>query len=141
MGAIYEADLALWAKEQADALRRRANNELDFDHLAEEIESLGSSERREIRSRLTVLLSHLLKWRYQPNHQSNSWRASIDEARGRIALILEDSPSLKAYPGEALAKAYRSALNDRDINYLDSRDVPQDCPWEIEQVMDPDFLP
>ncbi len=97
--------------------------------------------KREIRSRLTVLLTHLIKWRHQPDQQSRSWQASIDEARSRIARILEDSPSLASFPGEALADAYRSALNDRDINYLDSRDVPKTCPWTIDQVIDPEFLP
>jgi Domain of unknown function DUF29 len=137
----YEADLHAWTREQAELLRKRAGNEIDWDNLAEEIESLGSSQRGEIRSRLTVLLIHLLKWRYQSDHQSNSWRASIHEARYRIELILEDSPSLKAYPGEALAGSYRSALNDMTINYLDTQDMPQTCPWTIEQVLSDDFLP
>ena len=141
MGAIYEADLALWAKEQAELLRRRDGNAIDWDHLAEEIEGVGSSERREIRSRLAVLLTHLIKWRHQPDHRSNSWQASIDEARSRIARILEDSPSLASFPGEALADAYRSALNDRAINYLDSRDVPKECPWSIEEILNPEFWP
>jgi hypothetical protein len=146
LSAIYEADLALWAKEQADALRRHASdehasNEIDWKNVAEEIEAVGRSERREIKSRLEVLLIHLLKWRYQPDHQSKSWLASIDEARSRITDILEDSPSLKAYPGEALADAYRSARNDRTINYLDNSDVPQTCPWAIEEVLAAKFLP
>jgi hypothetical protein len=139
--SVYEADLALWTKAQADALRRRAANEIDWDNLAEEIESVGRSERREIRSRLTILLVHLLKWRYQPDHQCPSWSASISEARRRIALTIEDSPSLASFPDEALAAAYRSALNDRTINYLDNSDLPQTCPWTAEQVLDPEFLP
>jgi hypothetical protein len=141
MNALYEADLALWAKEQADALRRRAYNELDVENLAEEIESVTRSDKREIDSRLEIALIHLIKWRYEPDHQSKSWTASIDEARSRIARIIKDSPSLKNHPGEALADAYRSALRDRDINYLDSRDVPKECPWTIDQVMDPEFMP
>jgi hypothetical protein len=137
----YEADLYEWTKTQADALRRRAANEIDWENVAEEIESMGRSDRREIESRLEILLIHLLKWRYQPDQQSKSWTASIDEARSRIARIVRDSPSLKAYPGEALADAYRFALLDRDINYLDSRAVPKVCPWAIEEVMDENFLP
>jgi hypothetical protein len=137
----YDHDLYAWSKEQADALRRRATNEIDFENLAQEIEGVGSSERKEIRSRLRVLLIHLLKWRYQPDHQCPSWSASIDEARNRIALTLEDSPSLAAFPGEALAAAYRSALNDRAINHLDTHHLPATCPWDIAQVLDPDFLP
>jgi hypothetical protein len=137
----YESDLHAWAREQAELLRKRAGNEIDWNNLAEEIESLGRSERQQIRSRLKILLIHLLKWRYQPDHQSNSWRASIGEARSRIGLVIEDSPSLKAFPSEALAAAYRSALNDMTINYLDTQDAPKACPWTIEQVLGEDFLP
>jgi Domain of unknown function DUF29 len=137
----YESDLYAWSREQGALLRSRAANEIDWENVAEEIESLGRSERSEIRSRLKVLLVHLLKWRHQPDQQRKSWTASIDEARHRIALIIEDSPSLKAFPGEGLADAYESALRDRDINYLDSRDVPKACPWTIEQVLNADFLP
>jgi Domain of unknown function DUF29 len=63
----YESDLYEWTKKQADALRRRASNALDWDNLAEEIESLGTSQRSEIRARLRVLLVHLLKWKYNTN--------------------------------------------------------------------------
>src|ERR1700748_2433978 len=90
----YDTDLYQWTIEQADALRRRAVNELDYDNLAEEIESVGRSERREIRSRLEILLIHLLKWRYQPEKQSDSWRASVSEARQRIEDVLCDNASL-----------------------------------------------
>jgi Domain of unknown function DUF29 len=88
-----------------------------------------------------VLLSYLIKWRYQPDHQCRSWTASIDEARRRVALIIEDSPSLASFPGDALADAYWFALNNRTINYLDNSDVPQTAPWSIEQILDPEFLP
>ncbi len=141
MSTSYDADLYAWTKEQGNALRRRAANEIDWENVAEEIESMGRSDRREIESRLEILLIHLLKWFYQPDQQRKSWTASIDAARIRIARIVRDSPSLKAYPGEALADAYRFALLDRDINYLDSRDVPKVCPWTIQQVLDTDFLP
>jgi ribosomal protein L29 len=137
----YESDLYAWTREQGELLRKRAGNEIDWDNLAEEIETLGRSERSEIRSRLKVLLVHLLKWRHQPDQQRKSWTASIDEARDRIARILKDSPSLRRFPDEALADAYQSALRDRDINYLDSRDVPKTCPWTAEQVLDTNFLP
>src|SRR5271170_5455750 len=94
----YESDLYKWTKEQADALRRRASNALDWDHLAEEIESLGTSQRSEIRSRVKVLLVHLVKWECQPELQCGSWRGSIREARDQIEDVLDDNPSLKAYP-------------------------------------------
>src|SRR5271166_6645738 len=105
----YDTDLHEWTKEQADALRRRAANELDWDNLAEEIESLGNSERREIRSRLKNLLVHLLKWKYQPEGQCGSWRGSIREARAQIEEVLLDNPSLRPLPAESLSRAYAYA--------------------------------
>ncbi len=140
MSTDYDNDFYAWTKEQAETLRRRGNA-LDWENLAEEIESMGKSERREIRSRLEIVLIHLLKWRYQPDHQSQSWRSSINQARHYIDLTIEDSPSLKDYPGEVLADAYRYALNDRAMEYLDTHHLPPTCEWTIEQVMDPKFWP
>jgi hypothetical protein len=136
----YESDLYEWTKEQADALRRRASNALDWDHMAEEIESLGTSQRSEIRARLKVLLVHLLNWRYQPELQCGSWRGSIREARDQIDDLLEDSPSLRAYPTECLAKAYaRARMKALDETGL--LRLPEDCPWTIDEILADDFLP
>jgi hypothetical protein len=137
----YDDDLYQWTIDQADALRRRAINELDFDNLAEEIESVGRSERREIRSRLEILLIHLLKWRYQPEKQSASWRASISEARRRIEDVLADNPSLRSFPAEALANAYRLAILNEAIRRLELMHLPEACPWAIEDVLRDDFWP
>jgi uncharacterized protein DUF29 len=137
----YDVDLYQWTIEQADALRRRAVNELDFDNLAEEIESVGRSERREIRSRLEILLIHLLKWHYQPEKQSGSWRASVSEARRRIENVLADNPSLRSFAAEALASAYRLAILDEAIRGLQLMHLPEACPWAIEDVLRDDFWP
>jgi hypothetical protein len=136
----YESDLYEWAKEQADVLRRRASNALDWDNLAEEIESLGASQRSEFRSRLKVLLVHLLKWKYQPEWRCGSWRGSIREARDQIDDVLGDNPSLRTYSAECLAKAYaRARLRALDQTGLLS--LPEACPWTIDEILDGDFLP
>jgi hypothetical protein len=136
----YESDLYEWTKEQADALRRRASNALDWDHLAEEIESIGTSQRSEIRARLKVLLVHLLKWKHQPELQCGSWRGSIREARDQIDDLLDDNPSLRAYPAECLAKAYpRARMKALDETGL--LRLPEDCPWTIDEILADDFLP
>jgi hypothetical protein len=137
----YDTDLYQWTIEQADALRRRAVNELDYDNLAEEIESVGRSERREIRSRLEILLIHLLKWHYQPEKQSASWRASVTEARQRIENVLIDNPSLRSFSAEALASAYRLAILDEAIRRLELLHLPHACPWPIDDVLRDDFWP
>jgi hypothetical protein len=130
----YEVDFYIWTRGQADALRRRAANELDWENLAEEIESVGRSEKREIESRLEDLLLHLLKWRYQPALQCGSWRSSIGEARFRIARVVKDNPSLRDYPGECLADIYPTAKT-RAIAETGRLDLPESCPWTIEQLM------
>ena len=106
MTTDYNTDLSAWAMEQAEALRAHSSNKLDWDHLAEEIEGVAASQRKEIRSRLKVLCQHLLKWQYQPEHRWRSWRSSINRDRDEINETLEDSPSLKPYPATVLARAY-----------------------------------
>lgn len=136
----YESDLYEWTKEQADALRRRAQNALDWDNLAEEIESLGTSQRSEIRSRLKVLLVHLLKWSHQPELRSAGWRGSIREARDQIEDVLDDNPSLRVYPAECLTKAYARARR-RALDETGLLSLPENCPWTIEDVLAEDFWP
>ena len=137
----YDADFYQWTIEQAGALKRRAVDELDYDNLAQEIEALSRTEKREIRSRLEVLLIHLLKWRYQPEKQSVSWRAFIAEARQRIEDVLSDNPSLRAFPADALASAYRLATLDKAVRRLELLHLPQSCPWTIEDILRDDFWP
>jgi hypothetical protein len=136
----YESDLYAWTVKQGDALRRRAENEVDWDNVAEEIESLGRSQKKEIRSRLDVLLTHLLKWAFQPDQRCNSWRASIRDARREIELTLDDNPSLKSLPEEALPRAYAyarlKALDETGLYHL-----PEQCPWSIADVLDENWLP
>jgi hypothetical protein len=133
-------DFYAWTLEQADLLRRKAWSELDVQSLADEIESIGYRERRELVSRLEVLLVHLLKWKYQPELRCGSWRASIDETRSRIEDILADSPSLRPYPEEYLARTYaRAAIRTARETGLVA--VPNVCPWTVEQILDKEWLP
>lgn len=140
MSDLYETDVALWAERQAAALRRRAGNEIDWENVAEEIESLSRTDKREIRSRLAIICAHLLKWQFQPDARSNSWRGAIDEGRDEISNIIKESPSLAAYPPLQLADAYdrgrRVATPETGI-----ADLPTPCPWTAAEVLDPDFRP
>jgi hypothetical protein len=138
----YEADFHAWSKDQAARLRDLRPNSIDWENIAEEIEGLGGSQRREIRSRLVVLLTHLLKWAYQPHQRSNSWRASIAGAREEILSELSESPSLKRYPGEVLLRQYAIArLDASGQTELPLETLPETCPFTIEQVLDPSFWP
>ena len=136
----YESDLYEWTMEQADALRRRAANELDWDNLAEEIESLGTSNQDQIESRLENLILHLLKWKYQPEWQCGSWRGSIFEARHRIARVIKKNPSLRSYPGQYLPEAY-SVARRRALAETGLLRLPDACPWTIDEIVGDEFLP
>src|SRR5512134_2414110 len=94
---LYEQDFYAWTQEQASKLRSGELVTLDLEHLAEEIESMGRSERRELINRLAVLLAHMLKWQYQPERRGSgkSWRATIKEQRRQVQRVLKDSPSLQ----------------------------------------------
>ncbi|EQD45100.1 protein containing DUF29, partial [mine drainage metagenome] len=95
MGTTYDKDVVAWANEQAALLRAGKFSAIDIEHIAEEIEDVGKSEQRELASRMAVLLAHLLKWQFQPEHRSNSWMRTIKEQRRAIAAHIEETPSLK----------------------------------------------
>ena len=139
---LYEQDFYAWANEQSALLRAGKLSSADIDNIAEEIESMGRSEKRELISRLSVLLLHLLKWRFQPNLRGASWRLSVEEQRYRLASHLKDNPSLKAKLGEAIAEGYDLAVIGcaRETGFA-KQSFPATCPWSYEQMMDPAFWP
>jgi hypothetical protein len=142
MGSAYEKDFYAWANEQAALLRGGRVAEADIAHIAEEIESMGKTEKRELVARLTVLLLHLLKWRHQPNLQGVSWRTTIKVQRLDIADLLEDNPSLKNQLPDALARAYRKAIQEAERETgLPETAFPATCPWSFEQATDAGFWP
>lgn len=93
----YEQDFVGWLNTQAELLKTGKVNELDIKNLVEEIEAMGRSEKRELESRMIILVMHLLKWTFQPNYQSRSWANTINEQRRRIGRVIKDSPSLKKF--------------------------------------------
>ena len=147
MSDLYEEDITLWSERQGALLRRRAAGELvndtdlDWINIAEEIESLGRSERDQLTSRLAVLLAHLLKWRHQPGHRGNSWRLTIVEQRRRAGKLLARNPSLRPRQDDILAEAYTDALliAERETG-LPAGTFPARCPWSFEEVLRGDFL-
>ena len=139
---LYDQDFYAWASEQAALLRAGKLSAADIDHIAEEIESMGKTEKRELVNRLTVLLTHLLKWRYQPGLRGNSWRLTIKEQRLKLSDHLDDNPSLKSVLPAALNNAYRLALVEAERETgLDERTFPAECPWSFETMMDATHWP
>jgi Domain of unknown function DUF29 len=141
---LYDQDFYAWTQEQAALLRKGIVDALDLAHLAEEIESLGKSDRRALGSHLRTLVMHLLKWQYQPGgHQTgHSWRSSIRNARAEIDVLLEDSPSLQQEVVGLLARWYPLArLDAADETRLPLTTFPTACPWTPFQVLDANFWP
>lgn len=141
-GNLYDQDFYAWSQEQAGLLRAGKLTQADIEHIAEEIESMGKSEKRELVNRLAVLLTHLLKWQAQPALRGASWRLTIEEQRDRLADHLSDNPSLKATLDTSIASGYRLAILGaaRETGF-DRATFPGACPWPFEQIMDEGFWP
>jgi hypothetical protein len=138
----YAEDFYTWTQEQARMLRDGIWHAVDAAHMAEEIEDLGKSERRAVISHLRVLLTHLLKWHFQPERRSDSWLHSMGNAQVELQTILHDSPSLHRELPAFVAMAYDQAL------FLAARETalsvgafPSHCQWSPEQLLIPATLP
>jgi hypothetical protein len=138
----YETDFYAWTQTQARFLQQGDWSQLDIANLVEEIECLGKQVRQELRNRLGILLGHLLKWEFQPSHRSKSWSITMREQRREISYLLKESPSLKPYLPEAVAQGYLTGIDlvVRETP-LDDADLPEVCPYDLEQILDRAFLP
>ncbi|MBF0338819.1 MAG: DUF29 domain-containing protein [Nitrospirae bacterium] len=139
---LYEVDFYQWAFHNADLLRQGRFEEIDLENVAEELEDMARSNKRELLSRLMVLMMHLLKWQYQPKLRCESWRTTIGNQRIKIGNLLEDSPSLKYNIDTVIAKGFIAAKrmfeNETGIS---ARQLPDSCPYTFEQLMDYGFRP
>ncbi len=136
MSDLYERDFFAWANEQAALLRAGDLSAADIANIAEEIETLGRGEKRELVNRLNILLLHLLKWEFQPDRRGRSRELSVANARDAISEHLDDNPSLKFKLSDALATAYRHARREAAIETgLALDNFPPDCPWTFDQAM------
>ena len=143
MGAVaYDQDLYSWSLEQAKLLRERKFDQIDLEHIIEEIEDMSKSEKRALGSFLETLLMHLLKWQYQPAHQGRSWKFTIIEQRKRIVGHMKENPGLKSKLPDVIETAYGYAVSGavRETG-LAQETFPVQCPWTYEQFMDEDFWP
>lgn len=104
----YDEDFYAWTVEQSRLLRAGEFAAIDAANIAEDIESMGRSDRRELKSRLVVLVMHLLKWQHQPRGRSRSWSATIDEQRLQIDGLLAESPSLRPNAAAMLGRTHQS---------------------------------
>lgn len=134
---LYNQDFYLWTKTVVQQLKENKFNEIDIPNLIEEIESMGKSEKRELKTRLIVLLMYLLKWQYQPEKRSESWRSTISEQRICIETLLEDSPSLQPLLAEVFADCYQKArLKASDETGIKLNFFPQESPFTLEEILE-----
>ena len=140
--ATYDEDLYTWSLEQANLLKEHKFDQIDLEHIIEEIEDMSKSEKRALQSFLETLLMHLLKWQYQPAYQGRSWKFTIIEQRKRIESHLQENPGLKSKLLELTEKAYMYAVTGavRETG-LAIKVFPQKCPWSYEQFTNEDFWP
>lgn len=139
---LYETDYLKWIENTVKKLRIRDYSNIDWENLIEEIEDMGRSERRSLESNLVVLLMHLLKWQFQPDKRSGSWKGSIAEHRRRIRKSLQDSPSLKSYLEGVFSECYSDALEQASAETgLSVETFPQLCVYTSAEILDSNFLP
>ena len=139
---LYEQDLFAWTQQQINLLTHQRWHELDVENLIDELEGMATRDQREMTNRLIILIAHLLKWEFQLDYQSGSWRGSIQEQRLQLNGLLEDSPSLHQQFIESLEKAYPQAIKlASKKTELPTTKFPNECPYELAQLLDEDFLP
>ena len=146
---LYEADFYAWPPRPASVLRRMAaecaNTELDLENLAEEIASVGGSDRKEVKSRLTTMLEHMLKIAYSPAYEPlNGWRGTVRTQRRDLLATLEQSPSLRRVVRDEFNHCYREAAGDARLSHIDLSlaPIPTTSPFDLDaQVLNPDWLP
>ncbi len=139
---LYQEDCYGWLQENAQLSREKRLYEIDVENIVEELESMGKSEKRELSSRLTILLMHLLKWQYQSVKRSTSWRNTIAVQRIDIRELLEDSPSLKNEIADKIEIAYEKAKLTAEVETgIEKQNFPSQCPFSLEQILDESFLP
>jgi hypothetical protein len=138
----YEKDFYGWLMHTAELIRKGKFSEVDAENVAEELETMGRSEKRELINRLAVLLAHLLKWQFQSPKRSKSWKNTIMMQRMDIRELLGDSPSLRYEIEQKIDVAYEKAkLKAEDETGIDRKYLPESCPFSLEQIFDDNFFP
>jgi hypothetical protein len=136
MTTLYDIDFYVWTQEMARRLRARDVAALDWENIAEEIESMGKRDYRGLSSRMEVLLTHLLKWRFQEEKRSRSGRGTIDIQRRHIEKIVGDSPSFRPRIAADMNEVYAAAVATASMQTtIPEKNFPAECPWTFESAL------
>lgn len=121
LNSLYEQDILLWSEDTVAKLKARDFDHLDIEHLIEEVEALGISQKKELISRLIVLLEHLLKRLYvNLTNDYNGWERTVRTQRGELEILLDAVPSLSSRWELSFDKAWQIALKMCARNILKS---------------------
>jgi len=132
---LYETDETAWLDAMADLLRRGALSELDYAHLEEYLSDMARRDRREVESRLVVLIAHILKWAYQPDRQSRSWRGTIVEQRHEL-VRLAGRGVLRNHAESVLSDIYAESVERVAAETdLPAETFPAECPYTLDQLL------
>lgn len=139
---LHDSDFYAWTKETAQLLKEGRVSEVDIKNIAEELESMGNSDKRALISCLSVLIAHLLKWKYQKERRGTSWQRTIKVQRLRVKDLLEASPSLKHEINLKVSFAYLDAtvMAEKETG-LNIEIFPEECPFTLEQCLNEEFWP
>ena len=136
----HDNDFYAWTQEQAHLLKTGQLHQIDWQNIAEEIEDMGRSEKRQLESRLEVLIMHLLKWQFQPSLRSRSWQLTIKEQRLRLEKLLQENPSLQSNLSEVIEKVYPlaalSAERETGLSLF-----PETCLYNLTEILSAEFFP
>ncbi|MFI3218683.1 MAG: DUF29 domain-containing protein [Methylococcales bacterium] len=140
--SLYDSDFNAWIQQNILLLKESRLNEIDTTHLIEELEDMGKSDKRELKNRLEVLIMHLLKWQYQAEQRSTSWKSTIKEQRRKLNRLLKDVPSLKNNSQDAVSEIYADAVEWASEETGLSEDIfSAQCPYTQDQLLDENFYP
>ena len=138
--STHDHNFYAWTQEQVNLLKTGQLDQVDWQNIAEEIEDMGRSEKRQLESRLEILIIHLLKWQFQPSLRSRIWQLTIKEQRLRLEKLLGKNPSLQPHLTVTIEDVYPLAtISAERETGLSS--FPQTCPYKLTEILSPEFLP
>ena len=132
---LYKLDETAWLDATAELIRRAALEDIDYPHLEEYLSDMARRDRREVESRLAVLIAHILKWVHQPEERSRSWKGTIVQQRQELARLVKRGV-LRAHAESVLAEVYVDAVERAAAESdLSADSFPTECPYTLDELL------